>query len=133
MSCDEGSQESASLGRVHVHLVISSCPPLIERQQPSGFLRAARVAHEFDDKLADSDAGHQHSLEAASSDSKDTSGDEELHALKGSFVWLLVRMQRSSEQPPLLRLRRARVQYQITPATESYVLPLEHTNVRRRL
>lgn len=127
-----------ALGRVHVHLVVSLSPPLIERHQSDGFLRATRVTGEFDDvageKEGESGADRFGDASRGRGDKKDadstSSDDEQLRSWKGSFVWLLVRLQYSSPAPPHDQLRRACVQYQLTTATERYLLPLEHTNVR---
>lgn len=115
---------------MHVHLTIATRPPLIERQQPNGFLRAERASGraigEFDDCNHSSDTNTQLTPRDANEQ------DEELLSLRGAFVWLLVRMQSQEVQEAQSRrqLRNARVQYQVTLATESYLLPIEHTNVR---
>lgn len=118
-----------ALGHVHVHLTIATRPPLIERQQPNGFLRAERASGqatgEFDDNSHGSNTQSQLTPRGGANEE-----DEELQSLRGSFVWLLVRMQPTQEAQPRRQLRNARVQYQLTPATESYLLPIEHTNVR---
>lgn len=121
--------EDVVLGEVHVHIMVSTRPPLIERQQLNGFLRVerpGRATGEFDDQDDDATGFDRHVSPALHHGAEMET--EELRGLRGTFVWLLVRMQ--AQKMLHHRLRHSRVQYQVSPATESYLLPIEHTNVR---
>lgn len=100
-------------------LRISSRPPALKQHAELGFLRSEAPVHTADkeDKL-ESDAD--------GSDSK-IDDSPELSKLRGSFAWLLVRVQPRAEcrLPPGVR-----VQYQAFPSSESFCLPADHTNVR---
>lgn len=102
--------------RVRVRLSVRT-PPLRERQDESGggFLRSevpSGVDYKADAEPHDEEDGEE--------------GAAKLAALRGGFVWLLVRVQpRPAGHSPGLR-----VQYQPFAACESFCLPVDHTNVR---
>ncbi|GMF32110.1 unnamed protein product [Phytophthora lilii] len=141
---EEEVSESLPFGSVHVHLRAATRPPLMERDQLlSGFLRAEAPIHS-------SSVPHSRLCSGSSNrslvlDSKEGSGEAEseesermLSSLRGIYVWLLVRLQPVSSTKPFPfvfpdakeKKEVLRVQYQISPRSESFCLPVDHTNVR---
>jgi hypothetical protein len=102
---------------LHVRVRLSArAPPLRERQDGSGGFLRSEVPHNEDLKVdAEPHEADDGKEEAA-----------ELAALRGSFAWLLVRVQ----PRPAGYLSGLRVQYQPFATCESFCLPIDHTNVR---
>ncbi|RLN72290.1 hypothetical protein BBJ28_00010288 [Nothophytophthora sp. Chile5] len=147
---EDSTEPSLPFDSMHVHLRVATRAPLMERNQLlSGFLRAETPIYSSEV----SRPGYGCSSEGIASkytvemqDSKEEQaeddcdgGDRTLRSLRGTFVWLLVRLQplrRGTNMSTSLVTtdaeggkRALRVQYQVSPASESYCLPVDHTNV----
>lgn len=102
---------------LHVRVRLSArAPPLRERQDSSGGFLRSEVPHNEDLKV---DAEPHE-------DDDEEEPAAELATLRGSFAWLLVRVQ----PRPTGCLSALRLQYQPFAACESFCLPIDHTNVR---
>ncbi|KAE8996042.1 hypothetical protein PF005_g17171 [Phytophthora fragariae] len=155
VSEEEESTAALPFEAVHVHLRAATRPPLMERDELlSGFLRAetpmysgavpshchlprsgpsSRSVDKYKFDLQDSKA------ESGEDDSDDS--DRTLSSLRGTYVWLLVRLQPLGRSKafsfilpePKHTQEAIRVQYQISSPSESFCLPVDHTNVVKLL
>ncbi|KAL4140730.1 hypothetical protein PRNP1_015011 [Phytophthora ramorum] len=145
----ESEEESAVLpfDSVHVHIRAATRPPLMERDQLlSGFLRAETQIHSNGGSNYQRMPSIDMDMYKLDKDSKEETDEDEcgeggrvLSSLRGTYVWLLVRLQplaKGTAKPFSLTRPYAedekgalRVQYQISPSSESYCLPIDHTNV----
>jgi len=140
--CDEESV--LPFESVHVHVRAATRPPLMERDELlSGFLRAETTIHTKARHFSSSRGIDKYKLgadckgELDEDDSRD--GERMLSTLRGTCVWLLVRVQPLTKETNQLipdsndGKEALRVQYQLSPASESFCLPVDHTNVREEI
>lgn len=143
--CEEKSTPVLPFESVHVHVRAAKRPPLMERDQLlNGFLRAETPIHSsaaLPHRRLSSDID-KYKVDLDSEEGSDAveSGEGEimLSSLRGTYVWILVRLQplaRSTSTFPLIIPNAEvgkgalRVQYQISTSSESFCLPIDHTNV----
>ncbi|KAG6616261.1 cell division protease ftsh [Phytophthora cinnamomi] len=153
---EESTAVLPSFEAVHVHLRAATRPPLMERDELlSGFLRAETPIHSsavpLQSRLLSPSGPSSRSVDKYKfdlQDSKVESGEDEsddsdrtLSSLRGTYVWLLVRVQPLGRSKPFSFIlpdakdtrETLRVQYQISSSSESFCLPVDHTNVVKLL
>ncbi|KAF4134002.1 hypothetical protein GN958_ATG16809 [Phytophthora infestans] len=139
---EEESTVSLPFDAVRVHLRAATRPPLMERDELlNGFLRAETVIHTTispsnGSRYADIVAMQDNKDECIEDDSD--GGDRTLCSLRGTYLWLLVRLQplfvdRNAPKFALNDTETLRVQYQLSTSSESFCLPVDHTNVVKLL
>ncbi|KAJ8523973.1 hypothetical protein ON010_g17145 [Phytophthora cinnamomi] len=153
---EESTAVLPSFEAVHVHLRAATRPPLMERDELlSGFLRAETPIHSsavpLQSRLLSPSGPSSRSVDKYKfdlQDSKVESGEDEsddsdrtLSSLRGTYVWLLVRVQPLGRSKPFSFIlpdakdtrETLRVQYQISSSSESFCLPVDHTNVHAQM
>ncbi|KAG6950958.1 hypothetical protein JG688_00013939 [Phytophthora aleatoria] len=139
---EEDSTALLPFDTVHVHLRAATRPPLMERDELlNGFLRAEILIHTTcspsngSRNVAKYNLDLQDSKEEYLEDESD-GGERTLSSLRGIYIWVLVRLQPLDRNTSKFILSDAkhtetlRVQYQLSPSSESFCLPVDHTNVR---
>ncbi|KAG1706367.1 hypothetical protein DVH05_001514 [Phytophthora capsici] len=125
---DEGSTTRLHFDTVRVHLRAATQPPLMERDELlNGFLRAEAPIYS---SAVSTDFKESKEI----GDNYDSEGERELNSLRGTYIWILVRLQPLGKGTSLIPEAKGtkeaiRVQYQVSPASESFCLPVDHTNV----
>ncbi|DAZ93156.1 TPA: hypothetical protein N0F65_006355 [Lagenidium giganteum] len=104
-------------GQVHVHVQVAHHLPIAPSESARGFFDNVCSPHH---QLHDAKS----SVSKAKDDDKHDGVDDEMHAWLGAWIWIIVRLAPVGQLDP----EDARVQYQFTPWTESYVFSVDHTN-----
>ncbi|KAF1780240.1 hypothetical protein GQ600_26166 [Phytophthora cactorum] len=142
---EEDSTALLPFDTVHVHLRAATRPPLMERDELlNGFLRAETLIHTTcspsngSRNVAKYNLDLQDSKEEYLEDESD-GGERTLSSLRGTYIWVLVRLQPLDRNTSKFILSDAkhtetlRVQYQLSPSSESFCLPVDHTNVDAKM
>ncbi|ETL46535.1 hypothetical protein L916_03585 [Phytophthora nicotianae] len=138
---EEESTMNLPFDAVHVHLRAAIRPPLMERDELlNGFLRAETLIH------TTCPSNGSRSVDKYNVDMEDSKGEcladesdegeRTLSSLRGTYIWLLIRIQPLDRNTPKFILNNTetlRVQYQISTSSESFCLPVDHTNVVKLL
>ncbi|GMF44355.1 unnamed protein product [Phytophthora fragariaefolia] len=150
---EEESAVALPFETVHVHLRVATQPPLMERDELlNGFLRAETPIHSSavtkhsspcgpNSKPADSNKFGVPDSKLGPGEDEPEDSERTLTALRGTYVWLLVRLQPLSRSKAFFSIlpeedntkEALLVQYQISPPSESFCLPVDHTNVVKLL
>ncbi|KAL3663885.1 hypothetical protein V7S43_011296 [Phytophthora oleae] len=134
---EEGSTSILHFDTVRVHLRAATQPPLMERDELlNGFLRAEAPIHS---SAVSNEKRNFKESKGICNDCDSEEGERELSSFRGTYIWLFVRLQPlgkgTTKSYPLIpdAKEALRVQYQVSPATESFCLPVDHTNVVKLL
>ncbi|KAG3005746.1 hypothetical protein PC120_g17789 [Phytophthora cactorum] len=138
---EEDSTALLPFDTVHVHLRAATRPPLMERDELlNGFLRAETLIYTTCSPSNGSRNVDKYNLDLQDSkeeylEDESDGGERTLSSLRGTYIWVLVRLQpldRNTSKFILSDVKHTetlRVQYQLSPSSESFCLPVDHTNV----